>query len=103
MLTVKGDKHIDLKEFRIKHHLRALSFASADDLLKILGLTPGSVTPFGLFNDQQHIVTFYLDNAFLGNKIGVHPNDNRATVWLQAKDLLWLIQENGNQTEVIKM
>ena len=51
LITVKGDKRVDLKEFRKKHGLRVLSFASADDLMRFMGLTPGSVTPLGLLND----------------------------------------------------
>ena len=42
LITVKGAKRVDLKDFRRKHGLRALSFASADDLLEIMKLTPGS-------------------------------------------------------------
>ena len=40
LITVKGDKRVDLKEFRKKHGLRVLSFASADDLMRFMGLTP---------------------------------------------------------------
>lgn len=99
LITVKGDKRVDLKEFRKRHCLRALSFASADDLLSILGLSPGSVTPLGLLNDMEHRVHFYMDAEFTGNKIGVHPNDNTATVWIQADELMRLIREHGNQAE----
>lgn len=97
LLTVKGDKRVDLKEFRRQHGLRALSFASAEDLLAIMKLTPGSVTPLGILNDTEHKVHFYLDTEFAGNKIGVHPNDNTATIWMQADDLIVLIQEHGNE------
>ena len=97
LITVKGDKRIDLKELRKRHGLRALSFASADDLYAIIGLLPGSVTPLGILNDAEYQVHFYLDSEFSGNKIGVHPNDNRATVWMQANDLLELIQKHGNE------
>ena len=45
-------------------------------------LTPGAVTPFGILNDSEHRVYFYLDREFMNDKIGVHPNDNTATVWL---------------------
>ena len=99
LITVKGDKRVDLKEFRRQHGLRALSFASPDELLGIMGLTPGSVTPLGLLNDAEHRVHFYLDAEFAGNKIGVHPNDNTATVWLQADDLMKLLCESGNEAE----
>ncbi len=99
LITVKGDKRVDLKEFRRQHGLRSLSFASAEDLLSIMGLTPGSVTPLGILNDAEHRVYLYLDAEFFGNKIGVHPNDNTATVWMLADDLMTLIQKHGNQAE----
>lgn len=99
LITVKGDKRVNLKEFRKRHDLRALSFASSEDLAAIMGLTPGSVTPLGILSDSGHRVHFYLDTEFRGNKIGVHPNDNTATVWMQADDLLHLIQCNGNEAE----
>ena len=103
LITVKGDKRVDLKEFRKQHGLRALSFASAEDLRSIMGLEPGSVTPLGILNDSEHKVHFYLDNEFAGNKIGVHPNDNTATVWMQADDLMRLIENHGNETEFAKI
>ena len=62
-----------------------------------MGLLPGSVTPLGILNDAEHKVHFYLDSEFEGNKIGIHPNDNTATVWMQANDLLKLIQNYGNE------
>lgn len=99
LITVKGDKRVDLKEFRRRQGLRALSFAASEELLSIMGLTPGSVTPFGILNDKEHRVHFYLDAEFIGNKIGVHPNDNTATVWMQADDLVKLIQKFGNEAE----
>lgn len=97
LITVKGTKRVNLKEFRKQHGLRPLSFASAADLLAIMGLLPGSVTPLGILNDTAHRVHFYLDSEFAGNKIGVHPNDNTATVWMQADDLMRLIQKHGNE------
>ena len=103
LITVKGDKRVDLKEFRKQNELRALSFAPAEDLFTILGLTPGSVTPLGLLNDTEHKVHFYLDSEFVGNKIGVHPNDNTATVWLQADDLMNIIREHGNEAEFVEL
>ena len=99
LITVQGDKRVDLKAFRKEHGLRPLSFASAEDLLSILQLAPGSVTPLGILNDEAHRVRLYLDAAFAGNPIGVHPNDNTATVWLQADDLVRLIRSHGNEVE----
>ena len=99
LITVKWDKRTDLKAFRQQHGTRPLTFASDQDLMDILGLIPGAVTPLGLLNDLKHRVTFFLDKSFLEGSglIGVHPNDNTATVWLKTQALLNLLEENGTQ------
>lgn len=71
--------------------------------MEYLSLTPGSVTPLGLLNDSAHRVYFYLDAALQPGKIGIHPNDNTATIWMQTQDLLRLILENGNETSVVAL
>jgi Ala-tRNA(Pro) deacylase len=105
LITVKGDKRVDLKEFAKTHGTRKLSFASSDDLLAIMKLEPGAVSPFGLLNDEEKRVEFYFDQSFLeGNgRIGCHPNDNTATVWLKSADLIRLIQEHGNDVHVVEI
>lgn len=103
LITVRGNKRVNLKEFRKKHNLRNLSFAGEDELMEILKLTPGSVTPLGILNDLEHKVRFYLDLEFVGNPIGVHPNENTATVWMQADDLLNLLRKHGNEVEVTEI
>ena len=105
LITVRGDKRVDLKEFRRAHGTRPLSFASPGDLMALLDLTPGSVTPLGLLNDHCCAVQFYLDEDFLTGegRIGVHPNDNTATVWLRASELLRLIREHGTVAELTRL
>ena len=95
LITVKGDKRVDLKAFRRAHGMRPLSFASAGELEEILGLTPGEVSPLGILNGAGSRVALCLDRAFLGGVVGVHPNDNTATVWLRAEDLMRLAEEYG--------
>ena len=103
LITVKGDKRVDLKEFRKQHGLRALSFASPEELFAVMGLTPGAVTPLGILNDVERRVHFYLDKSFIGGKIGVHPNDNTATIWMQADELMDLIKKHGNAAEFTEL
>ena len=103
LISVKGDKRVDLKNFRKQLGLRPLSFASADDLMAIMGLTPGSVTPLGILNDIDCKVHFYVDSEFAGNIIGVHPNDNTATIWIQADQLIHLIREHGNEADIVEV
>lgn len=103
LITVKGDKRVNLKEFRKQHGLRALSFASPEELSAVMGLTPGAVTPLGILNDVERRVHFYLDKSFIGGKIGVHPNDNTATIWVQADELMDLIKKHGNAAEFAEL
>ena len=103
LITVRGDQRVDLKAFRQQHQTRPLCFASAEDLMSIMSLIPGAVTPFGLLNDEQRRVSLFLDKHFLQDEalIGVHPNDNTATVWLHTKDLIELITQHGNPVHVL--
>ncbi|WEV55175.1 prolyl-tRNA synthetase associated domain-containing protein [Leuconostocaceae bacterium ESL0723] len=98
LITVKGDKRVNLKAFRQENGTRPLSFASERDLLAIMDLRPGSVTPLGILNDSDRRVHFFIDKDFLEESglIGVHPNDNTATVWLKTADLIDIIKEHGN-------
>ena len=105
LITVKGNKRVNLKEFRKNNNTRPLSFASADDLMEIMGLILGALTPLGLLNDTECKVTLFLDNDFIGDLglIGVHPNDNTATVWIKANDLVTLIQQHGNTVNFVRI
>ena len=71
--------------------------------MDILHLTAGSVTPFGLLNDTERKVSFFLEASFLEGSglIGVHPNENTATVVLKTTDLLNLIREHGNPVRLL--
>ena len=102
MITVMGDKKVDLKQFRKQNGLRSLSFVSADDLMSIMGLIPGAVTPLGLLNDRERRVKLYLDAAF-SELIAVHPNENTATVLMKTKDLISIITEHGNRVAVVEI
>ena len=96
LITVRGNKRVDLKEFSIKNNTRRLSFASKEDLMKIMKLIPGAVTPMGILNDENNIVKFYLDKEFLEEPkfLGVHPNDNTATIWIKTDDLIYIIRKH---------
>lgn len=66
---IKGDRRVDLKEFRKKYNTRPLSFASENDMQSIIGLTPGSVTPFGVLNDQNRKVKVFIEESFFEQSV----------------------------------
>lgn len=71
--------------------------------MKILNLIPGAVTPLGLLNDDSLKVQLFIDSEFRDviDFIGVHPNDNTATIWLKVTDLIDVISEHGNEVHLI--
>lgn len=102
LVSVWGEKRLDLKAFRKAHGTRPLTFASDEDLSRLLALTPGSVTPLGLLNAAPESVRWFIDADFFSGEgiIGVHPNDNTATIFLTAADLVDLLRSEGHSVEV---
>ena len=101
LFVIREEKMVNLKQMRERIDSRPLSFASESDLYQYLSLPKGAVTPFGVINDKTHNVKVYIDADFKYSLIGIHPNENTATVWLKTKDLVDLIKQHGNQVEYI--
>lgn len=103
LITLKGNKKINLKEFRKSQNTRALNFASEEELQEIMSLTAGSVSPFGLLNDENLLVHFYIDKDYDDSVIGIHPNDNTETIILKVKDLIEIIATHGNEVKILEI
>ncbi len=81
-----------------------LSFASEQRMQKYLGLTPGSVSPFGLIHDEQHHVHLFLDeNLKKLPKISFHPNLNTASLVIAFSDFIKFLEAMGNSYEFIQL
>ncbi len=102
LVTVRGNKRLDLKAFRKEKETRPLKFCDEEELKTKLDLFPGAVSPFGILNNEEKDVVFFMDEDFLKDEglIGIHPNDNTATVFLSALKLKNVIEEHGNQVEL---
>lgn len=110
----KGNRHY-LVVFDCEHDLAIhdlekmlkqgkLSFASEARMEKYLGLRPGSVSPFGLVNDEEHHVYVFLDkNLLKAKKLSFHPNDNRASLAIKLDDFIRYMDWVGNGYEWIEL
>jgi len=97
LVMLRQDKKVDLKSLPARIGSAALSFASAERLNRFLGLEKGAVSPLGLLNDQDKVVEVVFDRDLLNFEfLGVHPNENTATLWLTPADLQKIINLNGN-------
>jgi len=97
LVVLDKDKKADLKSIQKQLGCTRLSFVSEERLSKYLHLQKGEVTPLGIINDPDALVEVVLDNDLAGkNKLGFHPNDNTATVWISFDALKEIIEQNGN-------
>ena len=91
LLVMPADKRADLKSVAKVLSLPRLSFASEEDLEKILGLYTGAVTPLGIINDVQKKIRLIIDAELKDKKLLLHPNRNTATISIAFEDLIKII------------
>ena len=97
LVVLDHRKQADLKRLAQKIGDDRLSFASAERLLKYLGLTPGAVSPMGLIHEGARDVIVVLDAGLLASeRIGFHPNVNTATITVATPDFLRFLDSRGN-------
>ena len=98
LVVVPEEKRVDLGSLSDQIGASKLSFASAE------GVVQGAVSPLGVLNDENHAVEVVFDRDLThAAKLGIHPNDNTATVWLSFRDLKKLIEDLGNAISFIKV
>ena len=79
-----------------------LGFASADRLLRHLGITPGSVSLLALVNDTAHAVEFVIDRTLWdAEAVQAHPLRNDATMVIAHADLERFLAATGHVPRVI--
>jgi Ala-tRNA(Pro) deacylase len=95
-------RRIDLKKFAACLPAPRFSFGGAADLHKLLGVRPGSVTPFALLNDVGGHITPALDADMLQcDPLNYHPLENDRTTTISPTDLLRLIIGSGHQPRIL--
>ncbi len=82
-----------------------VSMAPAEALLEHLGVTPGSVTPFGLVNAAPGAVRTVFDRCLVEDVewVNFHPLTNTATTTIRPADLLRFLRGLGHAVEVVDL
>lgn len=81
-----------------------LTFASEKRMIKYLGVTPGSVTPFGLIHDETHHVHLFLDrNLQKASRLSFHPCINTASIIISNNDFVRFMDHTQNTYEWIDL
>ena len=86
------DKSVNLKELAEELEVKRLSFASADELMTLIGLKPGTVTPIALNHDVEQRIEVVIDRQVdQSDTIGLHPNVNTTTLVIYYQDFIRLL------------
>jgi Ala-tRNA(Pro) deacylase len=100
LVVLVASKKADLRSVATQIGDGKLSFASPERLMSHLGLTPGSVSPFGLINDHDHAVRVVLDRDFQSAaRLAFHPNINTATFTVSRADFMKFLEACGNPVQ----
>lgn len=102
LVVVVEDRRVDLRALGAQIGAGNLSFASSERLLRHLGVRPGSVTPFGIINDVEGLVSVVLDEAVLGGEaVCCHPLVNDKTTAIATADLVRFCRELDHEPLVV--
>jgi Ala-tRNA(Pro) deacylase len=104
LVVALNHTRVDLKTLHKTLGSGRLSFGSAELLMRVLGVLPGSVTPFALINDRRREVSVILDEAMLKHDtLNFHPLENTATTNIARDDLLRFIRSLGYEPRTVAL
>lgn len=98
LVVAPGERRVDLKTLPARIGSARLSFGSAELLEAVLGVTPGSVTPFALINDPALKVTPVLDAWMMTRQqLNFHPLRNDMTTTIATPDFRRFLAATGHE------
>ena len=104
LVVLEHKQELNIRDLELRLKQGKLSFASPKRLMKYLGVTPGSVSPFGLINDESKHVHVFLDtNLKESEKISFHPCINTASLVVPYVDFIRFLEYCGNSYDYVAM
>jgi Ala-tRNA(Pro) deacylase len=102
LVVAPEDAVIELKSLhRVLGASGRFSFASADTMREVLGVEPGSVTPFAVINDKADRVSVVLDAGMMAQPVlNFHPLVNTATTTISGADLVKFLESTGHAPRI---
>jgi len=102
LLIIRHSKRADLRALADQIGDGKLSFGSPERLMTHLGVTPGSVSPFGLIHDLSHRVRVVIDRELkTAERVSFHPNINTVTITLARADFDTFLAACGNPVQYV--
>jgi Ala-tRNA(Pro) deacylase len=104
IVAAPHDASVDLKALPTAIGSKKVSFGKAEDMERLLGIVPGSVSPLAAINDRDGFVRVVIDARLAGDQIvNVHPLRNTATLGLRGDDLVRFLSAIGHVPQVVQL
>ncbi len=97
MYVLPDEKRADLKSLGKQNNLGHLSFGNEEKLWDLLKLKSGGVSPFGIINDKENIVTLLIDSELQSKLLLFHPNDNTKSLNIKYIDLIKFVEYTNHK------
>ena len=96
LLVMDDHKSLDMDDFKEQVGANRIRMASADSLAEKMQLSPGTVSPFGLLNNEEKDILVYFDKDIISeDAMAFHPNTNEKTIFIKSKDLFRFLKSIG--------
>ena len=104
LVILAVDKQADLRQLAKAIGDDRLSFGSPDRLMNHLGVTPGSVSVFGLLHEGSRTVQVIVDAELRSaDRLIFHPNDNRASLSISFADFERFLSSRPNAVRWLRL
>ena len=96
LLVMDDHKSLDMDDFKEQVGADRIRMASLDSLAEKMTLPAGTVSPFGLLNNEEKDILVYFDKDIVSEDIMTfHPNTNEKTIFIKSKDLFRFLESIG--------
>ena len=104
-LVIMDDaKRLDMDVFKEFVEEKQIKMASAETLNDKMMLLPGTVSPFGLLNNEDKDIQVYVDQEIVSEeRMSFHPNTNEKTIFINTQDLFTFLKAIGYEPHVIEL
>ena len=104
LLIMDDKKRLDMNDFKVKVGADRIRMASLASLAEKMNLPAGTVSPFGLLNNEEKDIQVYFDKDIVSEDIMTfHPNTNEKTIFISTEDLFKFLKDLGYSYQVLEL